>query len=86
MSLVKLGLVDYGNMLMLFVLIAASLTVYFIRDLLHAVIVYGVFSFIMAVVWLQMNSPDLAITEAAAGIITTVLMMLVISRTSRREE
>lgn len=79
-------LVDYGNMAMLFILIVSSLTVYFIRDLLQAVIVYGVFSFIMAVVWLQMNTPDLAITEAAAGIATTVLMMLVIFRTSGREE
>jgi len=81
-----LTMADYGNIAMLFILIAASLTVYFIRNLLHAVIVYGVFSFIMAVIWLQMNSPDLAITEAAAGIATTVLMMLVIFRTSRREE
>ncbi|NLJ68533.1 MAG: DUF4040 domain-containing protein [Firmicutes bacterium] len=79
-------MVDYGNMAMLIILAASALTVYFIRDLLHAVIVYGVFSLIMAVIWLQMNSPDLAITEAAAGVATTVLMMLVIFRTSRREE
>ena len=80
------SMVDYGNMAMLIILAASALTVYFIRDLLLAVIVYGVFSLIMAVIWLQMNSPDLAITEAAAGVATTVLMMLVIFRTSRREE
>ena len=34
-----LTMVDYGNIAMLFILIAASLTVYFIINLLHAVIV-----------------------------------------------
>jgi uncharacterized MnhB-related membrane protein len=33
-----------------------------------------------------MNTPDIAITEAAAGIGMTVLMMVAIFRTSRREE
>lgn len=78
--------VDYGTMVMLLILVVASLAMYFIKDLLHAVIVYGAYSVIMALVWLQMNTPDIAITEAAAGIGMTVLMMVVISRTSRREE
>mgnify|MGYP001051364700 FL=1 len=78
--------VDYGTMVMLSILIVASLAMYFIRDLLHAVIVYGAYTLIMALIWLQMNTPDIAITEAAAGIGMTVLMMVVISRTSRREE
>ena len=77
--------VDYGTMVMLLILVAASLAMYFIKDLLHAVIVYGACSLIMALVWLQMNTPDIAITEAAAGIGMTVLMMVVISRTNRRE-
>ncbi|NMB26009.1 MAG: DUF4040 domain-containing protein [Firmicutes bacterium] len=77
---------DYGTMAMLLMLIIASLAMYFIRDLLHAVIVYGAYTLVMALIWLQMNTPDLAITEAAAGIGMTVLMMVVISRTSRKEE
>ena len=77
---------DYGTMARLFMLIVASLAMYFIRDLIHAVIVYGAYTLVMALIWLQMNTPDLAITEAAAGIGMTVLMMVVISRTSRKEE
>ena len=38
-----------------------------------------------SLIWLQMNTPDLAITEAAAGICMTVLMMIVVFRTNRRE-
>lgn len=78
--------VDYGTMVMLLILVVASLAMYFIKDLLHAVIVYGAYTLIMALVWLQMNTPDIAITEAAAGITMTVLMMVVISRTARKED
>ena len=77
---------DYWIMVLLLILMAASLAMYFIKDLIHAVIVYGAYSLTMALIWLQMNTPDLAITEAAAGICMTVLMMVVIFRTSRREE
>lgn len=78
--------IDYWIMVLLLTLVVTSLAMYFIKDLLHAVIVYGAYSLIMALIWLQMNTPDLAITEAAAGICTTVLMMIVIFRTSRKEE
>lgn len=78
--------VDYGIMVLLFILLVASLAIYFIKDLMHAVIIYGAYSLTMALIWLQMNSPDLAITEAAAGICMTILMMIAIFRTNRKEE
>jgi energy-converting hydrogenase B subunit D len=77
---------DYWIMVLLLILVVASLAMYFIKDLLHAVIVFGAYTLIVALIWLQMNTPDLAITEAAAGICMTVLMMVAIFRTSRREE
>ena len=76
---------DYWIMVLLSILVVTSLSLYLIKDLLHAVIVYGAYTLTMALIWLQMNSPDLAITEAAAGICMTVLMMAVIFRTSRKE-
>jgi energy-converting hydrogenase B subunit D len=78
--------VDYWLIALMSILVIASLAMYFIKDLIHAVIVFGAFSLIMVVVWLLLNTPDLAITEAAAGICTTVMMMVVIYRTNRREE
>lgn len=77
---------DYWIMVLLLMLVVASLAIYFIKDLLHAVIIYGAYTLTMALIWLQMSSPDLAITEAAAGICMTILMMLVIFRTNRKEE
>lgn len=78
--------VDYWIIVLLFILVVASLAIFFIKDLIHAVIIYGAYSLTMALIWLQMNSPDLAITEAAAGICMTILMMVVIFRTNRKEE
>ncbi|HZK34906.1 MAG TPA: hydrogenase subunit MbhD domain-containing protein [Bacillota bacterium] len=78
--------IDYFIIVLLTTLVIASLAMYFIKDLLHAVIVFGAYSLIVALIWLLMNTPDLAVTEAAAGICMTVLMMVVIFRTSRREE
>jgi len=77
---------DYWLIALMSILVIASLAMYFIKDLVHAVIVFGAYSLIMVVIWLLPNTPDLAITEAAAGICTTVMMMVVIYRTNRREE
>lgn len=78
--------VDYWTMVLLFILVVSALVIYFIKDLTHAIIIYGAYTLTMALIWLQMNSPDLAITEAAAGICMTILMMVVIFRTNRKEE
>ena len=77
---------DYWLRALMSILVVASLAMYFIKNLIHAVIVFGAYSLVMVVIWLLMNTPDLAITEAAAGICTTVMMMVVIFRTKRREE
>lgn len=77
---------DYWIMVLLTILVVASLAMYFIKNLLHAVIVFGAYSLTLALIWLQMNTPDLAITEAAAGICMTVLMMVAILRTRPKEK
>ena len=44
---------------------------------MQAVIIYMAYSVIMSVVWIMLESPDLAITEAAVGAgIDTVLFLL----------
>lgn len=77
---------DFWIMILLFILLVAALAIYFIKNLKHAIIIYGAFSLTMALIWLQMSSPDLAITEAAAGICMTILMMIIIDRTTRKEK
>jgi len=69
------------SIIMLLFLIGASISVSMIKNLLGAVIVFAVYSLIMAILWQQLNVPDLAITEAAVGAgITTLLFVLTLKR------
>lgn len=75
------------NVTLIILLIASALLATFSRDLLAAVIIFSVYSLIMALMWTRLQAPDLAITEAAVGAgITTVLFVVTIFRTRRREE
>ena len=82
----SLQMVDFLNIMFLSFLIVIALAVSYVRDLLYAAILLGAYSVTMALIWLLMSAPDLAITEAAAGIGMTTLMIAVISKTGREEE
>lgn len=69
------------SIVMLLFLIASAIAVSYIKDLLGAIIIFTVYSLIMAILWQQLNAPDLAITEAAVGAgITTILFVITLSR------
>lgn len=55
-------------------LILCAIFVSFSQNILHSILVFTSYSLIMAILWTTMESPDLAITEAAVGAgITSVL-------------
>ncbi|MDO5707926.1 MAG: DUF4040 domain-containing protein [Andreesenia angusta] len=67
--------------IMLIFLIISSIAVAFIENLFSVVIVFMVYSLIMAILWEQLNAPDLAITEAAVGAgVTTVLFIITLRK------
>ncbi len=75
------------NAILIVFLIVCALAVEHIKDLLGAVIIFASYSLIMAVLWLLMMAPDIALTEAAIGAgATTLLFLAVISRTRRMEK
>lgn len=75
------------NVLMLLFLVVCAVVVARSKDLLSAVIIFAAYSLVMAIVWQQLEAPDLALTEAAMGAgVTTLLLMVVISKTRRNEE
>lgn len=79
----------FSNFLIAFLLvllIAATLSIFLLNDLLHMAIIFGAYSMVMSLVWQQLNSPDLAITEAAVGIASTVLMVTVVTKVGRRPQ
>jgi uncharacterized MnhB-related membrane protein len=74
---------DWLLFIFLTFLLVASICVCMIKKVLHAVIVFGVYSLVMSIVWQQLGSPDLAITEAAAGIGMSIIMIAVVTKLGR---
>ncbi len=79
-------MIDILMFLLLIVLIATAVSIFIFEDLLYIVIIFGAYSMIMSLIWQQLNSPDLAITEAAIGIGLTVLMVTVVTKVGRRPQ
>lgn len=67
--------------LMLAFLIICAIAVCLTRDLLTSVIIYMSYSLVMSIIWVVLESPDLAITEAAVGAgITSLLFFLTLKK------
>ena len=67
--------------LMLLFLIVCAIAVCLTRDLLTSVVIYMSFSLVMSIIWITLESPDLAITEAAVGAgITSLLLFLTLKK------
>ena len=57
--------------------IAASLS----KKLLNAILIFMSYSLIMSIIWILLESPDLAITEAAVGAgITSILFFVTLKK------
>ncbi len=69
------------NVILLAVIVICAVAVSLTRDLLSAVIVFMIQGLAMSVVWILLQAPDLAITEAAVGTgISTVLMLAALKK------
>lgn len=65
---------EYFMYVLLFFLVVCALAVSFTKSLLNAVLVFMSYSLIMSIIWILLESPDLAITEAAVGAgVTSIL-------------
>ena len=69
------------NVILLAVIVACAVAVSLTRELLSAVIIFMIQGLTMSVVWIMLQAPDLAITEAAVGTgISTVLMLAALKK------
>ncbi len=79
-------IVSIDLILLLFVVILA-ISVIYLKDLLAAVILLGAYSFLMALIWVELQSVDVGFTEAAVGAgATTAFLIAAIARTTRWEK
>ncbi|HXV81700.1 MAG TPA: hydrogenase subunit MbhD domain-containing protein [Candidatus Binatia bacterium] len=73
MTTVEFYLLD---VVLLLLLVVTSITVFVLRNLLASTMVLSLYSLLMAVVWLNLDAADVALTEAAVGAgIATVLLI-----------
>lgn len=57
------------------------------KDLLSAIICLAVFSLLSSLLFYYLHAPDVAIAEAAVGAgVATVLFVVILGKTERREE
>lgn len=77
----------FQYVLLLFLLVCA-VSVSFSRKLLNSILIFMSYSLIMSIIWILLESPDLAITEAAVGAgVTSVLFFATLKKIrAMREE
>ena len=74
-------LTEIARIILLILLVMCAVGVNFGKSLLQAVIIFMSYSSIMCILWVLLESPDLAITEAAVGAgVSSVLFMLPLRR------
>ncbi len=75
------------TIILLILLIVCAVAVNLTGNLLQAVIIFMAYSFMMSVVWILMESPDLGITEAAVGAgISGTLFLMTLKKIRREDE
>ena len=73
------------NTFILLLLVVAAIVALRVMDLLTASVVFGVYSFLMCLLWAEMGAVDVAFTEATVGAgISTVVMIATIFNLKRK--
>lgn len=76
-----------ADLLLLTLVVICGVTTIVLKDLLAAALVFGVYSFLMCLLWAEMGAVDVAFTEATVGAgVSTVFFIATILRTSRRSK
>ena len=65
------------EIILLVCLIVCAVSVSVTKDLLTSIVIFMSYSLIMCVIWVLLQSPDLAITEAAVGAGVTSILFFV---------
>lgn len=75
------------NLVLILMIVATAVSVVLIRDLLVAAVILSAHGLLMAILWTRLSAPDLALVYVALFVcITTIMFVVVSSRTTRKEE
>lgn len=62
-------------------LVICAVSVSFSKNLLNSILIFMSYSLVMSIIWVILESPDLAITEAAVGAgVTSVLFFVTLKK------
>ena len=68
-------------------LVVCAIAVSFSKNLLNSILIFMSYSLMMSVIWILLDSPDLAITEAAVGAgVTSLLFFVTLKKIHALEE
>lgn len=68
-------------LVLLLLLVVCAVCTSLQKDLLTSIIIYMSYSLVMSVIWILLESPDLAVTEAAVGAgVTSVLFFVTLKK------
>ena len=68
-------------------LVLCAVSVSISKNLLNSILIFMSYSLIMSIMWILLQSPDLAITEAAGGAgVTTILFFATLKKIHAMEE
>ena len=75
------------DLVLLSLLVILAVAAIVVKDLLSAVMILSAYSFLMALVWVGMNSVDVGFTEVAVGAgATTAFFIAALAKTKRWEK
>ena len=77
----------YIQYILVIFLVICALSVCITNNLLVSLIIFTAYSLVMSVIWIFIESPDLAITEAAVGAgITSILFFITLVKVDKMGE
>lgn len=80
-------MINIFETILLFGLVACAIAVSFSKKLLNSILIFMSYSLMMSVIWILLESPDLAITEAAVGAgVTSLLFFVTLKKIHAMEE
>ncbi len=80
-------ILEYFMLFLLFLMLGLAIYAVETKDLLAAVVAAGFVSLVASIVYLYLQAPDVAMTEAAIGAgLTTLIFIIAIRKTERYEK
>ena len=72
---------DIFQTILLGFLVVCAISVSFSKNLLNSILIFMSYSLVMSIIWILLESPDLAITEAAVGAgVTSILFFVTLKK------